>query len=230
MKYNTLFIDLDDTIWDTLSNGKESLEEVYNNHRLGRFFPTFNEFYTIYFRNNTYLWDLYAHGRISKDELILKRFLNPLKPFGITDKDYLLSLSDEFLEYTTRKKGLLPHATEVLEYLRPRYRMFILSNGFKEIQYKKINGSGLTDYFEGIILSDDAGYTKPHLNLFRYALEAASCDAETSLMIGDNWDTDIVGAANAGIDQVWFNPSRKECKENSPTYNIKSLLELKELL
>ncbi|HCM20492.1 MAG TPA: noncanonical pyrimidine nucleotidase, YjjG family, partial [Porphyromonadaceae bacterium] len=106
-----------------------------------------------------------------KEELTVERFLAPLRPFGVDDPEYAKHLSLDFLERTTRKTRLMEGAKELLDYLKPRYRMHILSNGFSEIQYKKINNSGLARYFDKIILSEEAGINKPHPDMFTYALK-----------------------------------------------------------
>lgn len=230
MAYQSLFIDLDDTIWDTRSNGKESMEEVYRDYGFDRFFPSFDEFYAIYLPNNNHLWKLYREGVITKDELIVERLLFPLRPFGISDKTFILDLNDDFLNRTTLRTKLLPHTMEVLEYLRPKYKMFILSNGFREVQYKKIDNSGLTSFFDGVILSEDAGYNKPHPEIFNYALQKTGMKREETLMIGDSWDADIVGAYNSRIDQVWYDLGLEQSSGFEPTYHITSLLQLKDII
>lgn len=230
MKYENLFIDLDDTIWDTVSNGKTSLEEVYRDYNFGRFFPSFNDFYSIYFPNNCNLWKQYALGKISKEELIFERFLFPLRPHGVSDKKFIRNLNDDFLDRTSRKTQLIPHAMEILEYLYPKYKLYILSNGFNEVQYKKINNSGLSVFFKDIILSDHIGYNKPHPEIFQYALRKTNASKANSLMVGDNWDTDIVGAKNSGIDQIWYTQEDEHSREFEPTFRISCLTTLKDIL
>jgi putative hydrolase of the HAD superfamily len=162
--------------------------------------------------------------------LIVERLLFPLRPFGISDKTFILDLNDDFLNRTTLRTKLLPHTMEVLEYLRPKYKMFILSNGFREVQYKKIDNSGLTSFFDGVILSEDAGFNKPHPEIFNYALQKTGMKREETLMIGDSWDADIVGAYNSRIDQVWYDLGLEQSSGFEPTYQITSLLQLKDII
>lgn len=136
--YESLFIDLDDTLWDIHLNGKECLEEVYHDYGYSKYYPTFEDYYKVYMPSNNYLWGLYRQGVIKKEELIVERFLAPVREFGIDDPEYAKNLSDDFLERTTRKTRLVDGTIELLEYLKPRYKMHILSNGFREVQYKKI--------------------------------------------------------------------------------------------
>ena len=228
--YKTVLIDLDDTIWDTRSNGKESMEEVYRDYGFDRFFPDFETYYEIYYSNNCQLWAKYREGKITKDELIIERLYFPLKSYINYDKNFILSLNDDFLTRTTLKTKLLPYTMEVLEYLSPKYKLYILSNGFEEVQYKKINNSGLAPFFSGVILSDNVGVNKPHPQIFEAALKAAGSSKNETIMIGDSWDADIVGARNFSIDQVWYDLGIEQASVFKPTYHIHSLLELKEIL
>jgi len=230
VKYNTLFIDLDDTIWDTSSNARESMEEVYRDYHFDRFFPTFNEYYDIYLPNNIHLWTQYRQGLISKHELIIERLLFPLRPFGIDDESFAINLNEDFLTRTSTKTKLLPHAIEVLEYLRPNYKMYILSNGFEEVQYRKINNSGLAPFFDGIVLSDDIGVNKPHPDIFNYALQKSGALRHETLMIGDSLEADIRGAKDSNIDQVWLDLGVETITDLTPTFHIHTLPELKEFL
>ncbi|MEA4904282.1 MAG: YjjG family noncanonical pyrimidine nucleotidase, partial [Petrimonas sp.] len=138
--------------------------------------------------------------------------------------------SDDFLERTTRKTRLIDGSIELLDYLRPKYRMHILSNGFREVQFKKIENSGLQPYFDKIILSEDAGVNKPHPDIFTYALKNTNSRRNEALMIGDSWEADIAGAQKSRIAQIWFNPARISSDGFEPTYTVKTLAEIKEIL
>ena len=229
-KYNHLFIDLDDTLWDIHQNSKECLVEIYNDYGYDKYYETFDHYYNVYLPSNLHLWDLYRHGEISKDELIVERFLAPVRKFGIDDADYARKLSADFLERTTLNTKLVHGAIDLLNYLKPKYEMHILSNGFKEVQYKKIENSGLKSFFDKILLSDEIGVNKPHANFFTHALELVNANPSETLMIGDSWDADIVGAYNSGIDQLWFNPQEDRPNAFTPTYSVKTLDEIKDIL
>ena len=230
MKYKNLFIDLDDTLWDIHQNGKECLEEIYSDYGYNRFYPTFDDYYNVYMPSNHHLWNLYRLGEIRKEELIVERFLVPVRKFGINDPGYAKSLSDDFLERTTRKTKLIDGTLDLLDYLRPKYRMHILSNGFREVQFKKIENSGLQPYFDKIILSEDAGANKPHPDIFTHALKNTNSRRTETLMIGDSWDADIVGAKNSRIAQIWFNPANVPAEGFEPTHTVKTLEEIKIIL
>lgn len=134
------------------------------------------------------------------------------------------------MDRTTRKTRLIEGTIELLDYLRPRYRMHILSNGFREVQYKKIENSGLKPYFDKIILSEDAGINKPHPDMFTYALKNTNSRRNQTVMIGDSWDADIVGAHKSRIAQIWFNPTGAPGVDFQPTHTVRSLAEIRAIL
>lgn len=230
IKYKNLFIDLDDTLWDTYHNNKECLEEIYADYNLGRHYESFEAFYDIYMPNNNELWAKYRRHEIDRQTLIVERFRFVLRPMGIEDVATILLINNDFLQRTATKTRLIPGSVELLDYLRPSYRMFILSNGFREVQFKKLTNSGLAPYFERMVLSEDAGIQKPHKEIFDFALKNTNSRRTESLMIGDSWDADIVGAKNSKMDHIWLNPENIPAKDFEPTYTVKSLAEIKEIL
>lgn len=230
MKYKNLFIDLDDTLWDTYHNNKKCLEELYTDHHFDRYYASFEAFFAIYWPHNELLWKQYRAGEIDRQTLIIDRFRYVLRPLGIEDTQSVLAVNNDFLQRTTTKTGLVPGAIELLEYLRPSYRMYILSNGFREVQDKKLHNSGLAPYFTRMILSEDAGIQKPHKGIFDFALINTNSRRNETLMIGDCFEADIFGAHQSRIDQLWFNPQDLPPQEFTPTYTVKRLEEIKGIL
>lgn len=230
MAYKNLFIDLDDTLWDTNYNNKECLEELYADYHFSRHYASFEAFYDIYMPHNLDLWAKYRRGEIDKQTLIVERFRYVLRPLGIEEVKKVLAVNNDFLRRTTTKTRLLPGTMKLLEYLRPSYRLFILSNGFREVQSKKLSNSGLAPYFERMILSEDANIQKPHKGIFDFALTNTNARRRESLMIGDSWDADIVGAHQSRIDQLWLNPSQLPAGSFTPTYTVGSLEEIRRIL
>jgi putative hydrolase of the HAD superfamily len=230
MKYKNLFIDLDDTLWDTFYNNRACLEEIYVDYRFDRHYPSFEAFYSYYMPHNMQLWEQYRNHEIDRQTLIVERFLHVLRPVGIEDRDYVLKLNNDFLERTTTKTRLVPGALDLLDYLRPGYKLYILSNGFREVQFKKLVNSGLAPYFERMVLSEDAGIQKPHKGIFDFALVNTNSRRSETLMIGDSWEADIAGAHQSKIDQLWFNPDNLPAKDFVPTYTVRSLEEIKGVL
>ena len=231
IKYKSLFLDLDDTLWDTYHNNKECLEEIYHDYNLVRHYPSFGEFFDIYMPHNEMLWAKYRNHEIDRRELILDRWAYILRRMGINDNEYALKINSDFLRRTTTKTKTIDGAISLLEYLYSGYRLFILSNGFREVQYLKLQNSGLAPYFERIILSEDVSIQKPHKEIFDYALKNTNSRRTESLMIGDSPEADIAGAQNAKIDQIWLNPDNLNYKGSlPPTFIVRSLHEIKDIL
>ena len=229
--YKNLFFDLDDTLWAFSLNARDTLEATYRKHGYERFFRSFDHFYDLYTRRNLQLWDEYAQGRVTKDELNRQRFLYPLQQVGAEDAALAQVFAQDFFAVIPTCSRLIPHAREVLDYLAPRYRLFILSNGFRELQYRKMCSAGIAHYFRRVVLSDDIGILKPHVELFHFALSATQSQARDTLMIGDNWDNDIAGARNAGWAQAYYRPAPDDTPlPFRPTYRIHDLRELTEVL
>lgn len=230
MKYRNLFFDLDDTIWAFSRNARDTFEEVYQKYSYNRYFDSFDHYYTIYQQRNTELWLEYGEGKIGKDELNRQRFLFPLQTVGVEDEALAERFSKDFFSIIPTKIGLMPYAKEVLGYLAPKYNMYILSNGFRELQSYKMNSAGVDGYFKKIILSEDLGVLKPGSEIFNFALSATQSELRESLMIGDSWEADITGAYRVGMHQVFYNVTGRTTFPFHPTYHIHSLKELIGLL
>jgi putative hydrolase of the HAD superfamily len=229
-KYKTIFFDFDDTLWDTYHNNRECLKELFADYHFDRHYDSFESFFQIYMPHNLSLWVKYRNQEIDRQTLILERFLYVLRPMGITDHEFILKLNMDFLQRTAAKTKLIPGAIELLDYLKPLYRLFILSNGFREIQSQKLQNAGLSSYFEKIILSEDAQIQKPHKEIFDFALKNTNARRSESLIIGDSYEADIEGAAYSHIDQIWYNPDNLPCKTIIPTYQVRTLDEIQHIL
>ena len=164
-----------------------------------------------------------------KDELRTTRFPRIFAHAGVDDADIPDEFEGDFMHRTASKPHLFPHTIEILDYLKPKYKLYVITNGFDESQAKKMNSSGLNDYFELVVTSETTGHKKPDPRIFEYALEQACASNKNSLMIGDNPISDILGAHGAGIDQVFFNPLGKSI-DLVPTYTISHLRELEDIL
>lgn len=230
LQYKNLFFDLDDTLWAFSLNARDTFEEMYLKYRYGRFFDSFQHFYTLYQRRNAELWEEYGNGQVTKEELNRQRFLYPLQAVGAEDAALAKSFSDDFFAVISTKSRLMPHAREVLEYLSPRYNLYILSNGFQELQCHKMRSSGIDGFFKKVVLSDDIGVLKPWPEIFHFALSATQSELRDSLMIGDSWENDITGAKRVGMHQAFYNAAGKTDLPFEPTYQLSDLKELMQIL
>lgn len=229
-RYKHLFFDLDRTLWDFDSSALHTFERMYESHKLQTIgIADLDIFYQTYNEHNDKLWEEYRNGNLQKEILRDLRFRNTLQAFGINDEKLVHQLSYDYLYYSPRTVYLFPHTVEVLELLKSNYKLYLITNGFEEVQHIKINEAGIAGFFEKMITSEAAGAKKPDPLIFNYAMEQCNTLRADSLMIGDDLPVDILGAQDFGMDQVFFNPHKQKHTE-SPTYEISSLIELKDIL
>ncbi len=230
MKYEHIFFDLDHTLWDADTNADESIAELFHKHSLLDMGVTsLKEFADKYRMINDQFWYDYSNGMISKQALRYKRFLQTLQHFGIKNYDLSYQLTDEYSEMTPQKTALQPHTIDVLQYLKKKYILHILSNGFEDIQYVKLKGSKIDYFFKHVITPDKAGCKKPSPLIFEYAADLVKAPIDKCIMIGDNLDIDIQGARSAGMDHVYYNLTNRKHTEQV-NHEIRSLKELMEIL
>lgn len=246
-QYKAVFIDWDDTIGDFHGAAKLALQEMYEKYHLSDYFASHEEFVSLYKPHNIELWDQYGKDLVTKAFLRVDRFLWPLlhgskvkgekgKVKGENLCVLAEQMSEDFLHLTTKYFSLLPGAEELVRYLAKKYPLTVVTNGFIEVQYEKFDKSGLRDCFAHIVLSEEVGCQKPNPRIFEEALRMNGLQAEDVVMIGDSWNSDIQGAINAGIDQIWIQKS-KEPEAESPdtivqtaTYIVESLSDVMNIL
>jgi YjjG family noncanonical pyrimidine nucleotidase len=228
--YKCVFFDLDHTLWDYETNSKETLHELYEDYNLREQGVPDREGFCRQFRTvNLALWDLYDRDLVNHDYIRAERFKQILGHFGTVNEKLSAELSVDYLERCPKKGNLMPHAVDVLNYLSPRYKLTIVTNGFEEIQNVKLASGKIEKYFHHIITSQKAGHRKPSKNIFDYAMVANAVQCCDVIMIGDNLVTDIGGARESSIDSVFFNPEKISHNENI-FHEISCLSELKNIL
>jgi putative hydrolase of the HAD superfamily len=228
--YRHLFFDLDHTLWDFEKNADETLRTLFELHNLGRYGFSVDTFIARYSEVNHALWRLYQANKIGQQELRSVRFVRTLTKLGVPEDEVPATISDEFTDILPQKSAVFPYTHHVLDYLRDKgYVLHLITNGFQDMQHLKLASSRLTDYFVEVVTSEHSGCLKPDRRIFEHALERAGATATESLMIGDNLECDVLGAYNAGIDQVYFNPDKRRHSAQI-TYEISCLSELKEIL
>ncbi len=233
-RYKYLFIDLDDTIWDFRANSMLALRQVYDEFELHREIPDYERFRSRYAATNHELWELYHHNKVTKEFLIVERFARPFREEGSRlgdDTEFLSRLNARYLNVLAEQKTLVPGAIDLLDYLTAQgYPLYILSNGFTEVQSRKLESGGIAHYFKRLILSDEIGVTKPDRRLFDYALQQIGAEPSEVLIVGDNYDADILGAINAGWSAIYFNRDCLPVSGMPPHYVVTSLEEIKKIL
>jgi len=221
-----IFFDLDHTLWDFDANSVLAFDKIFRKDH-----PTIdtNKFIEIYAPINQACWKLYQVDKITHEELRYNRLRQTfdLMDYVISD-DEINYISHYYIEYLPDNNQLFDGTVEILNYLQPKYNLHIITNGFAEVQGKKISKSGLKHYFKTITNSEMAGVKKPHPNIFQFALSLAGAQKENAIMIGDCIDADIRGAMEFGIEAILFD--EKEIHNLEGIKKIKHLSELKKIL
>lgn len=228
-KYKHVFFDFDNTLWDFTQNSKESLHQIYTKYNLERFFKDFETFYNEYEKTNQELWEEYRQGNISRETLSIRRFYFISELLDI-QKYTPEALNREYLALTTQKTKVIDYAHEILQYLKNKYSVHIITDGFFEVQIIKLQTAKINPLIDKVITAEEIGVLKPNKKLFDYALEKTGASKEESIMIGDDYDNDIIGAMNAGIDQIFFNTKGIKNLPKKPTFEISKLEEIKNIL
>lgn len=224
---DTIFFDLDNTLWWFDRNSVVSLRNTFDRYHLDEF-SDFDTFYRTYERHNTALWERFSLGLIEKDYLVNERFRHTLADLHRAGDNtaFAAELNEFYLNDLAHQPYLNDGARETLEELAARgFRLCILSNGFAGIQQGKLASSGIDHLFAHVVLSDDCGITKPLPGIYEYAARVTGCRPETTAMVGDSYSTDIVGAHNAGWATVLFNPAN-DTPQGDADVKITHLLEL----
>jgi len=222
-----IFFDLDNTLWDHRNNAYLTLKEIYKRENVQEKYNLgFEDFHREYFTINERLWAQIRDGEIDKEYLRKHRFYDSFLFFGIDDFDLAQVFEQNFLDEILNYNDLVEGAFELLEYLSEKgYTLHILSNGFKEVTYRKCELSGIQNYFKTITSADELNVRKPQPEIYEYALKKANAKKEESIMIGDDWIADVEGALSFGIDAVFFDVF----KDNFGNDEVKVIRELKEL-
>ena len=230
MQIKHVFFDLDRTLWDFEANAHKTLLELYEDHALRKKgISDVDMFIDNYKMHNERLWELYRDGKVEKDVLRSSRFKLTLQDFGIDDDRLASELGDQYIQKCPLKTHVFPFTYQVLDYLKEKYHLHIITNGFEEVQHVKLEQSKLLHYFEQIVTSEQVGVKKPNPEIFRHALVKAFCNPDESIMIGDDLPVDILGAKAMGMHQVYFNPE-KTAHQESIDFEISCLSQLQGLL
>ena len=222
MPYTHLFFDLDNTLWDFNANSYDALYIALKKMDLLDKIGEYDRYFSIYHEINEKLWALYRDNKLSKNILRGRRFeesleLNNTPMPGMGDQ-----INEAYLNEMPKQLKLVPGTISVLDYLHHKYKMAIITNGFREVQSDKLIQSGLEKYFDKLFISEEVGAQKPHRKIFEHAVKSMNAPKSKSLMIGDSWDADIVGAMQFGMDQVYYCPLEEKLPGNLTSDGISS--------
>lgn len=219
-----IFFDLDHTLWDFDKNSALTFDKIFKLHKIQ---IDTTHFLSIYEPVNLNYWRLYRNSKIDKEKLRYGRLKDTFDAMDFAVADELIHLlSEDYITHLTTFDHLFEDAIEILNYLHPKYQLHIITNGFEEAQYKKMQVSNINHYFKTVTHSENAGVKKPDPIIFKYALQLAKAQPEESLMIGDNYEADVLGALQVGYDAIFFNYRKDESEPHIRQINRLSELKL----
>jgi putative hydrolase of the HAD superfamily len=231
MKIQHIFFDLDNTLWDHRKNAYLTIKNLFEKEEINlKYNIYFEEFHSVYHEINEKLWENIRDGLIDKEYLRKHRFYDTFKHFNVDDEQLSMYFEEHFLDKILNHNELVEGAEYILEYLKAKhYTLHIISNGFKEVTERKCILSGIAPYFQTITSADSVGVRKPRPEIFEYSLKLAGASKEESILIGDDWIADVVGAQNFGMDVIFFDVF-KENRQEEGLKVIQHLLQIKEYL
>lgn len=229
MKFSNIrhiFFDLDHTLWDFDKNSGLAFDSIFVKHKIE---IELEKFLAAYSPINSNYWKLYREEKVTKEALRYGRLKETfdILNINVTD-DQIETLSIDYIAHLPLHNHLLEGCEEMLEYLQAKYTMHIITNGFKEVQFKKLQSSGILKYFSTITTSEDVGVQKPNKDIFEAALEAARAKKEESIMIGDNFEADFMGAVKFGMQAILYNYYNEDF--SSEYHQVKTMAELSDFL
>jgi putative hydrolase of the HAD superfamily len=218
-----VFFDLDHTLWDFEKNSALAFETIFKKHQIQ---VDLKEFLTHYIPINLRYWELYRSEQVTQYQLRYGRLKETFDLLSYKiDDDRINFLSEEYIHYLPKYNHLFEGTIEILDYLKPKYNLHIITNGFAEIQYNKLNNANINHYFQTVTNSEMAGVKKPNPIIFQHALALANAKKENSIMIGDCINADVYGAIQSGFDAILFNDNKNLIPDGIK--QIQYLLELK---
>lgn len=227
MKYNLFLFDLDDTLLDFQASEKLCFKETFIHFGIKDLIDEIHKTYKV---ENSLLWKQIERGEIDKDFLKVERFKKTLNQHKIDIPPH--EMADYYLEQLPKHVVLIDGAVEICSYLKKYGEIGIITNGIELVQRERIKNSELKDFISFIAVSEECGFAKPDIRFFEFACQKAKAfSKDSTIIIGDRIEADILGAKHFGIDSCWFNPSGSLDGDGiSPTFTIKKLLELKSLV
>lgn len=221
-----IFFDLDHTLWDFDKNSSLAFQMIFKKFDIN---IDINDFLKIYQPINMHYWKLYREEKVSKLELrrgrLIETFFNLNKKISVETID---TISKDYIDFLPLNNHLIEGTKDLLEYLNPKYNLHIITNGFNEVQHKKLFNSGIQHYFDTVTDSEEAGVKKPNPGIFDKAIQKSGAQLSRSLMIGDNYEADIVGAEAAGLKTICFNYHKEVLPSN--TIQVSELKQIKQYL
>ncbi len=221
-----IFFDLDHTLWDFDKNSALTFQQIFKEQSIA---IDLDDFLEVYIPLNLSYWKLYRDDKISKEDLRYRRLKDVFDKLNYPASDHLIhQISEDYIKYLSNHNFLIEGALEILTYLKPKYQLHIITNGFKEVQHKKLINSGIRVFFDIIVTSESVGVKKPNPKIFDFALSQVNSKPENCIMIGDSLEADVLGAKKSGMLSLFFNPGY--VKSEIEVKSVFNLLEIKQFL
>jgi len=221
-----VFFDLDHTLWDFEANAEKAYEICLKKHNITL---EIKDFMAVYRPINHAYWKQYREEQVTKEELVFGRLQESFiaLEYQVTATT-IKAIAKDFLHYLPNFNRLFDGAVEILEYLYPKYQLHIITNGFNEVQMPKLKNSNILHFFDQIITAESAGGRKPNPKIFLYALEKANATSQESIMIGDSYEADIIGANRVNMRSILF--EQIDSQYDTKTAKVSCLLQIKKYL
>lgn len=226
-KYTHIFFDLDNTLWDFGKNSRSAMYITFHQFNLNASCD-FDLFFETYTKHNHALWESYRNREVAKKDLTRLRFQNTFDDLELNGVD-AVEMNTLYLREMPKQKVLNEGVPEILTYLKiKRYHLNIITNGFKEVQREKIETSGLKPFFDKIFISEEIKSPKPEREIFEYSIKSSNAKKINSIMVGDDWEIDVLGAVNCGIDAIHYqsNSSQNLTKVSNPQNSYCSIYKI----
>ena len=222
-----VLFDVDDTLLDFGKAESAAIGKTFE--RIG--IPATEELIRRYSEINAQQWARFERGEISRERLLTERFDILFSELGVHNipsemaqacYEYLLGIGHYFVD----------GAEALLEALKDKYELYIVSNGNASVQDRRLKSAGIIPYFSDIFISERVGFNKPSAEFFDACFERIpGFERDKAIIVGDRLTSDILGGINAGVKTCWFNPKGEAPDPDIPAdYEIKHLGELPALL
>lgn len=222
-KYSLFLFDLDDTLLDFKESERKSfylaIQSLGINNGLDDLFKQYQV-------ENSALWKLFEQAKTTKEHLKVERFRKIFEANGISVDPNLAST--RYLDTLPETVVLIDQAAELIRQLKTMGEVGIITNGIESVQSKRIANSALAGLFDFVAVSETCGFAKPDVRFFEYTVKLARhFRPESTIIIGDRLEADILGANNFGIDSCWFNPHQLPGSPKiKPTYEVSHLSQI----
>lgn len=200
-----IYFDLDNTLWDHRRNSILVLEKMFHENEITQKIDiSFDEWHDVFYQKNEILWAKLRDKEITKEQLREQRFKKAFEFFDVQDDALADFFEENYLKEMNQMSEVVPGATELVDYLKSKYQLHIITNGFEEVSAQKIENAGMASAFQTLTCADEINVRKPDARIFEYAVAKANAKPQESLLIGDDWIADVIGATEFGMQAIFL--------------------------